>query len=195
VVTEYSLPTASSFPTGIAPGSDGALWLVENDAGNIARATACGIGLRLSLANSTLTINFDVGITAAATWRAWLITGSGGSRLFKKSVQPIVPPRAFTDTLTNFSSKGNVEVLPALMSRSWILVEAGQQASKPVCRRPRSENSHGRLPADSGSEPLRKVGAADTRNCACSGGWFCGLLAGGAVVGPLASASSTAVAG
>ena len=62
-------------------------------------------------------------------------------------------------------------------------MEAGQQASKPVCRRPRSENSHGRLPADSGSEPLRKVGAADTRNCACSGGWFCGLLAGGAVVG------------
>src|ERR1022692_4628156 len=85
--------------------------------------------------------------------------------------------------------------LPALMSRSWILVEAGQQASKPVCRRPRSENSHGRLPADSGSEPLRKVGAADTRNCACSGGWFCGLLAGGAVVGPLASGSSTAVPG
>ena len=143
VVTEYFLPTASSFPTGIAPGSDGALWLVENDAGNIARATACGIGLRLSLANSTLTINFDVGITAAATWRAWLITGSGGSRLFKKSVQPIVPPRAFTGTLTNFSSKGNVEVFSTLSSANGITCSdeqildiggsgaAGEQASMP----------------------------------------------------------------
>jgi hypothetical protein len=120
VVTEYSLPTASSFPTGIATGSDGALWLVENSAGNIARATACGIGLSLSFANSTLTINFDVGVTTAATWRAWLVAGSGGSRLFEKPVKPLVPPRAVTDTLANFSGQGSVEVFSTLSSANGI---------------------------------------------------------------------------
>jgi virginiamycin B lyase len=126
VVTEYSLPTASSFPTGIATGSDGALWLVENNAGNVARATACGIGLRLSFANSTLTINFDVGVTTAAKWRAWLVTGSSSSRLFEKSVKPLVPPRALTETLSNFSSQGNIEVFSSLSSANGIVCSDGQ---------------------------------------------------------------------
>jgi virginiamycin B lyase len=121
VAIEYPLPTASSFPTGIATGSDGGLWLVENNAGNIARATACGIGLSLSLENSTLTVNFDVGITTAATWRAWLVTGDGGRRLFKKPVGPLVPPRAVADTLPDFSSQGDVEVFSTLSSATGVI--------------------------------------------------------------------------
>ena len=121
VVTEYPLPSASSFPTGITTGPDGALWLVENDAGNIARATACGIGLSLSFANSALTINFDVGITTAATWRAWIVNGSSASRLFEKSLGPLTPPRAFTGTLSNFTSQGNVAVSSTLSSPNGII--------------------------------------------------------------------------
>lgn len=134
VVTEYSLPTASSFPSGIATGPDGALWLVENSAGNIARASACGIGLSLSLANDTLTINYDVGITTGATWRAWLVTGSGATHLFERSLEPVVPPRAVTEKLTDFTSQGNVAVSSTLSSTNGVicsdgqLLEAGAQA-------------------------------------------------------------------
>ena len=120
VVTEYPLPTANSFPTGIATGPDGALWLVENSAGKIARATACGIGLNVSYANSTLSISFDVGITTAATWRAWLVTGGDATKLFEKQIKSLVPPRAVTDTLMNFSSRGNVGVFSTLSSANGI---------------------------------------------------------------------------
>ncbi len=126
VVTEYSLPSASSFPTGISTGSDGALWLVENSAGNIARATACGIGVNLSLSSGTLTINFDVGITTAATWRGWLVTGSGARELFEKEIKPLVPPRTVTDTLTDFSSQGDIEVFSSLSSASGVFCSDGQ---------------------------------------------------------------------
>ena len=121
VVTEYPLLTASSFPTGITTGPDGGLWLVENDAGNIGRATACGIGLSVSFADSTLNISFDVGITTKATWRAWIVNGSIASRLFEKSIEPWAPPRAFTGTLSNFSSQGNVGVFSTLSSPNGIV--------------------------------------------------------------------------
>ena len=120
VVVEYPLPTASSFPNGITTGPDGVLWLVENNAGKIAGASACGIGLNVSLADSTLTINFDVGITTDATWRAWLVDGSGGSRLFDKSIGPLASPRAVTDTVPNASGQGNVLVFTTLSSANGV---------------------------------------------------------------------------
>jgi virginiamycin B lyase len=125
-VIEYPLPSASSFPTGITAGPDGGLWLVENNAGKVARATACGVGLGLSLANSTLTINFEVGLTTTATWRAWVVSGSGGNRLFSKSVGPLVPPRTTADTLTNFSDPGDVEVFSTLSSATGVLCSNDQ---------------------------------------------------------------------
>jgi len=120
VVTEYPLPTSSSFPTGITTGPDGGLWLVENNAANVARASACGIGLSLNYANGTLTIGFDVGTNNAATWRTWLVTGTGGSRLFEKSLDPITSPRVTSTNLTNFSNQGNVEVLSTLSGTNGI---------------------------------------------------------------------------
>lgn len=120
VVTEYPLPTASSFPTGITTGPDGGLWLVENNTANVARAAACGIGLGLSYANNTLTINFDVGTNNAATWRTWLVTGTGGSRLFEKSLNPLASPQALATNLTNFPSQGGVEVLSTLTGANGI---------------------------------------------------------------------------
>jgi virginiamycin B lyase len=121
VVTEYPLPTASSFPTGITTGPDGGLWLVENDAANIARATACGIGLSLSFANGTLTVNFDVGITTPALWRARVVTGTGAKGLLKKTIQPRVRPRASHRTLNDFPSQGNVGVFSTLASPNGII--------------------------------------------------------------------------
>ncbi len=126
VVTEYSLLTPSSFPTGITVGPDGALWLVENDASKIARATVCGIGVNLSITGDALTINFDASITAAATWRAWLVNGNSVRTLFEKSVEPLVPPRAVTITVQPFSSQQNVEVFSELSGSSGVFCSDGQ---------------------------------------------------------------------
>src|ERR1019366_2046948 len=73
--------------------------------------------------------------------------------------------------------------LPALMSRSWILVEAGQQASKPVCRRPRSENSHGGFQRIVGGSRYAKwapptPGIAHAVAVGFVGCWRVGLLLG-----------------
>jgi virginiamycin B lyase len=116
VVVEYPMPTPSSFPAAITTGPDGGLWLVENNAGKLARATPCGIGLNMSLADNTLTINFDVGITAKAEWRAWLVDGNGGSELLKQSIGPFATPHAVTDKVQNVSGQGNVAVFTTLSS-------------------------------------------------------------------------------
>jgi len=39
VITEFTVPTGSSFPLGIAAGPDGALWFTENSANKIGRIT------------------------------------------------------------------------------------------------------------------------------------------------------------
>jgi len=43
VFTDFSIPTASSFPLSIVPGPDGNLWFTEADAGNIGRITPAGV--------------------------------------------------------------------------------------------------------------------------------------------------------
>ncbi len=126
VVTEYPLPTPSSFPTGIATGPDGALWLVENNSGKIARATACGIGMQLAFNNGTLSLTFDAGVTIPATWRAWLVTANAGSQIFNKGIQPVTPPRALTDTLSNLGGHGVVEVFSTLSTSGGILCSEQQ---------------------------------------------------------------------
>ena len=40
--TEFTIPTASSFPTGIAAGPDGNLWFTESDTSKIGRVTPTG---------------------------------------------------------------------------------------------------------------------------------------------------------
>src|SRR4029077_12914473 len=43
VITEYSIPTANSYPYGITTGSDGALWFTEVSAQKIGRITTDGL--------------------------------------------------------------------------------------------------------------------------------------------------------
>jgi virginiamycin B lyase len=41
--SEFPIPTAGSFPQGIAAGSDGALWFTESNGNKIGRVTTAGI--------------------------------------------------------------------------------------------------------------------------------------------------------
>src|SRR5438067_13782122 len=41
-ITEYSIPTANSFPDGIVAGPDGNIWFAERIAGKIGRITTDG---------------------------------------------------------------------------------------------------------------------------------------------------------
>jgi len=43
VITEYSIPTTSSFPEGITAGPDGSLWFTEYMSNKIGRITTAGI--------------------------------------------------------------------------------------------------------------------------------------------------------
>ena len=42
-ITEYPIPTGSSYPQGIAAGPDGALWFTEQIGNNIGRITTAGV--------------------------------------------------------------------------------------------------------------------------------------------------------
>src|SRR5207249_1597353 len=42
-VTEFAIPTAACYPTGIGTGTDGNIWILENAVGKIGRITPSGI--------------------------------------------------------------------------------------------------------------------------------------------------------
>ncbi len=42
-ITDYPITTASSDPTSVAPGTDGALWFAEQNGNNIGRMTPDGV--------------------------------------------------------------------------------------------------------------------------------------------------------
>lgn len=44
------------------------MWFTEYDTRKVGRAPACGLGLKASFANGTLTTSFDLGIDTPATW-------------------------------------------------------------------------------------------------------------------------------
>jgi len=118
VITEYSVPTIGATPDGITVGPDGAIWFTESSAGKIGRAPACGLGFSTSFANSTLTMNFNLGIDTPATFAIHLRDASGPfGEPFLKAIPAVVPPQAFTMTWSSFPNLGKVTVEPSLATQ------------------------------------------------------------------------------
>jgi hypothetical protein len=60
-VTEYPLPTANANPSGIAGGSDGALWFSESGASQIGRITTAGVVTEYPLPEATRLYDITIG--------------------------------------------------------------------------------------------------------------------------------------
>ena len=93
--------------------------------------TSCTLATTLSYSASTLTMQFDVGTSVPATWRAWLVSQSGISKLFAKALPVVAPPRLFTRT-SAVPSEGMVGVVTTLstptagiMCSAWQTVDTG----------------------------------------------------------------------
>ena len=100
---------------GVIGGKDGNVWLTEVDGDAIAHVPACGIGLRASYADTTLTLTFDVGTTSSATFTTDLMTNSGQKQVFSKTIPAIVPPQPSTLRLgPGFPYSGSVTVVSTL---------------------------------------------------------------------------------
>ena len=115
VITEYPIGVGS--PWGITALPEGDLWFVADN--NIGRAPACGLGFSASFANTTLTMNFNLGTAAPATFDIVLrdSTGPFGEPV-SKAIPAVVPPKAFTIDWSNFPNKGDVTVVPQLIAGS-----------------------------------------------------------------------------
>ena len=44
MITEYPVPTANSFPAGIAAGPDGNMWFTEANVSKVAKLAVAGLG-------------------------------------------------------------------------------------------------------------------------------------------------------
>ena len=75
-VTEFPIPTASSFPEGITAGPDGALWFTEFGADKIGRITTGGIITEFPLSLGAA----PLGITAGPDGNLWF-TEAGSDRI------------------------------------------------------------------------------------------------------------------
>jgi streptogramin lyase len=73
VVTEFSVPTASSDPRGIASGPDGNLWFAEIIGNKIGRITTCGSITEFSLPTAN---SFPFGITSGPDGNLWFTEGN-----------------------------------------------------------------------------------------------------------------------
>jgi virginiamycin B lyase len=108
---------AVGLPWAITAGPGEDLWFTEQftteENGNISRALACGLGLNVSYADGSVTMNFDLSVMTDATWSAWLVTGNGETVLWSKPIHATHPPKAFTFT-RRVPAEGNVGVLSAL---------------------------------------------------------------------------------
>ena len=115
VFTEYPIPQGNEFPQSVGAGPDGALWFTE--AGHIGRAPACGLGFSASIADSTLTMNFDLGTAVPAIFDIHL--RQGGVTIgtpYSHMIPAIVPPKPFTIAWSDFPNLGTVTVEPQLIA-------------------------------------------------------------------------------
>jgi virginiamycin B lyase len=118
-VTEFPTPQLGELfegLTAIAVGPDGNMWYTDG-VNNIVKAPACGLGLTLTYAPSTLTLGFDLGIyipgTGQGTWGIWLVT-NGIKKLWSQTGPSVAPVEHFTIPIPNFPSVGNVGVISIL---------------------------------------------------------------------------------
>lgn len=76
---EYPVPTASSVPTGIAPGPDGNLWFVEHSGNNVGKITTTGAVTEYPVPTASAT---PLGISAGPDGNLWF-TEDGAARIGK----------------------------------------------------------------------------------------------------------------
>ncbi|MDA8080866.1 MAG: putative Ig domain-containing protein [Actinomycetota bacterium] len=75
-IQEYSVPTTSSQPNGIAEGPDGNLWFTESSGNNIGDITTSGSVSTLNLANSGMV---PTGIVTGPDGNLWFTAGGAGA--------------------------------------------------------------------------------------------------------------------
>lgn len=93
-------------------------------------APQCTLTMQLSYANGTLTVGSTMGVQAAATWRAWLVSQSGSKPLWSKAIPVVNPPRSFTFNFAGVAVQGNVEVLSVLSTPgNGVLCSASQRVN------------------------------------------------------------------
>jgi len=74
VVTEYSIPTAASYPHVIAAGPDGNLWFAEGDSNKIGRITTSGLFTEFTVPTPG---GEPVGMVAGPDGSLWFTEGAG----------------------------------------------------------------------------------------------------------------------
>jgi streptogramin lyase len=116
LITEYPVPEVTE-AWRIAAGPDGALWFTGNFSAEIGRAPDCGLGFSASFANSTLTMNFNLGIDTPATFNILLHSKTGAREPYSKAISAVAPPQAFTLTWSAFPDLGDTIVEPTLAAQ------------------------------------------------------------------------------
>lgn len=124
VFTVFQTPEKYAQFEGIAGGPDGNVWFTTdglNDGyriASVARVPACALGFSASFADSTLTMNFNLGIAEPAIFNILLKDASGTVVPFSKSIRAVVPPQALTMTWRDIPDLGMVTVEPELTAGS-----------------------------------------------------------------------------
>jgi len=114
VITKFPISGSDLYPQSITAGPNGTLWLTES--GFIGQAPACALGFSASFANSTLTMNFDLGIATPGTLDILIHTSTGVLTPYSKTGPPVVPPLAFTLNWSSFPNLGTITVAPRLVT-------------------------------------------------------------------------------
>jgi hypothetical protein len=68
VISEFSIPTAASYPSGITAGPDGALWFTDASANKIGRITTAGIIMEFPIPTAG---SYPFGITTGPDGAIW----------------------------------------------------------------------------------------------------------------------------
>ena len=115
LITEYPVPGPGLGPDFIAAGQSD-LWFTDWEAGQIGRAPACGLGFSASFASHTLTMNFELGTSVAATWYGNMTTTTGTmTQLWSRVIPATVPPVPVTLTFgPGFPNLGEVTIVAGL---------------------------------------------------------------------------------
>ncbi len=90
IITEYTLPTPSSFPFGIAAGPDGNVWFTEFSGNKIGRITSSGSITEYVIPSG----GSPLGIAAGPDGNIWFTTWSG--RIGRVNLTPPPPPECVT---------------------------------------------------------------------------------------------------
>jgi virginiamycin B lyase len=118
VITEFQTSSQYLLFGGIAAGPDGNVWFTTDGSHSLTSAVghlpACGLGFSAGFTDSTLTMNFDLGIDTPVDFNIVLTNANGTKVAYSKPIPPVVPPHAFTMTWSNLPDLGTVTVEPQL---------------------------------------------------------------------------------